>query len=119
MKHRHGNRILSRTADKRRHLLQNLSSALLRHHRIITEEAKGKELKKWFEPLITEARKEMTLHRRRRLLSVLQTRDELNDLMALAVATKNRPGGYLRLTKLPTQRSDGARTVRVELVDQV
>lgn len=117
MKHRHGNRILSRTADKRRHLLQNLSTSLLLHQTIVTEEAKGKELKKWFEPLLTEARKELTLARRRRLLGVLLHKADLPRLTRLAQATKSRPGGYLRLTKLPVTRGDGAREVRVEFVD--
>lgn len=117
MKHRHGNKILSRTADKRRHLLQNLSAALLQHRSIITAEAKGKELKKWIEPLITEARKELTLARRRNLLRSLLHKDDLPRLTTVAKATKNRPGGYLRLTKLPVTRGDGAHTVRVEFVD--
>ena len=119
MKHRHGNRILSRTADKRRHLLQALSTALLQHQSIVTEEAKGKELKKWIEPLITEARKELTLARRRHLLRVLLYKDDLPRLTKVAKATKNRPGGYLRLTKLPVLRGDGAHAVRVEFVDAV
>lgn len=119
MKHRHGNRILSRTADKRRHLLQNLSTALLQHKSIVTEEAKGKELKKWFEPLLTEARKELTLARRRHLLRSLLHTADIARLRAVAEATHGRPGGYLRLTKLPITRGDGAREVRVEFVDAV
>lgn len=119
MKHRHGNRILSRTADQRRHLLQNLSTSLLQHKSIVTAEAKGKELKKWFEPLLTEARKEMTLARRRRLLGLLLHAADLPRLRVVAEATKQRPGGYLRLTKLPITRGDGAREVRVEFVDAV
>lgn len=119
MKHRHGNRILSRTADKRRHLLQNLSAALLKHQSIVTAEAKGKELKKWIEPLITEARKELTLTRRRQLLRQLLHKNDLPRLTSVAKATKSRLGGYLRLTKLPVTRSDGAREVRVEFVDAV
>lgn len=119
MKHRHGNRILSRTADQRRHLLQNLTTALLQHHRIVTEQAKGKELKKWLEPLITKARKEITLARRRQLLRSLLHEGDLARLTAVAEATKNRPGGYLRLTKLPVTRGDGAREVRVEFIDTI
>ncbi len=119
MKHRHGNRILSRTADQRRHLLQNLSTALLQHKSIVTEQDKGKELKKWLEPLITEARKDLTLARRRYLLRWLLRRDDLSRLKAVADATKKRPGGYLRLTKLPVTRGDGAHEVRIEFVDAV
>lgn len=119
MKHRHGNRILSRRAAPRRQLLQNLSTALLQHRSIVTGQAKAKELKKWMEPLITEARKELTLARRRQLQRRLLNKDDLSRLRAVAQATKERPGGYLRLTKLPAGRGDGATTVRVEFVDPV
>ncbi|MBI1833862.1 MAG: 50S ribosomal protein L17 [Candidatus Andersenbacteria bacterium] len=117
MKHRHGNRILSRTAADRGQLLRTLSKSLLTHHSIVTTEAKGKELKKFFEPLMTTAKEELTLARRRKLLAILQGRDHVEQLVKVAKDAKSRPGGYLRLTKLPRTRKDNAQEVRVDFVD--
>jgi large subunit ribosomal protein L17 len=117
MKHRHGNRILSRVASHRRQLLQNLSSSLLEYGSIVTEQAKAKELRRFIEPLITEARHDLTLHRRRRLLSKLARKEDLPRLLSVAEASKNRPGGYTRLTAISSNRSDAARMSRIDLLD--
>ena len=116
MKHRHGNRILGRKNTPRARLLQNLTSALLSHGKIVTTEAKGKELRRFFEPLITQARGEITLARRRLLLQRLGRREDLPVLLEVAKQFQGRPGGYTRLTRLPVTRKDAAREVTVELV---
>lgn len=116
MKHKHGNRILGRRAHHRTALLKNLSSDLLKHRSLITAEAKAKELRRHFERLVTDAKGDLTLHRRRQLLRRLRHRDDLLALREVAVQQAARPGGYLRLTKLPLTRSDAAHMVRVEFV---
>ena len=116
MKHRHGNRILSRTAEQRKHLLQNLASALFTHGSIVTSEAKAKELRRFVEPLITDAKKELTVHRRRELLRKLGSPSDLTGLQKAAQQNSTRPGGYLRLTKLPVRRSDSAHEVRIDIL---
>lgn len=117
MKHRHGNRILGRVTAHRQQLLRNLGGALLRHGSIVTEEAKAKELRRFLEPLITTARHEITLHRRRQLLRHLPRKEDVNQLLKVAQAHATRPGGYMRLTALPSRRSDAAKIVRVDLLD--
>lgn len=117
MKHRHKNRILGRTSEERRRLLQNLNSSLLEHRSVITTEARAKELRKYFEPLITEARGELTLHRRRRLLSKLPSKADLPRLLEVAKSQAGRPGGYVRITRLPVIRMDAASLVRVDIVE--
>lgn len=117
MKHRHKNRILGRTADERSKLLKNLNSSLLEHRSIITTAAKAKELRKFFEPLVTEARGELTLHRRRRLLKKLIRKEDLGRLLEIAKLHEGRPGGYLRLTKLPLTRMDAASLVRIDIIE--
>ncbi len=119
MKHRHGNRILGRVAIDRRQLLSNLSASLLEYGSIVTSEAKAKELRKFFEPLLTKAKREKSLHQRRQLLAVLPTRESVERLLAAAGAASKRAGGYLRLTRLPLTRGDGARRMRVDIVDAV
>lgn len=117
MKHQHSNRILGRTSSNRTALLKNLASSLLRHGSITTTQAKGKELRRTFEPLVTLAKQELTLHRRRQLLRELLHADDLDLLLKIAQSNSNRPGGYLRLTKLPTMRQDAAPMVRVDIVN--
>lgn len=116
MKHQHSNRILSRTNFQRSSLLKNLTSSLLKHGSITTTEAKGKELRRFFEPLVTLARLELTLHRRRQLLQQLGKPTDLPALLVVATNNKTRPGGYLRLTKLPLMRSDAASMVKVDIL---
>jgi large subunit ribosomal protein L17 len=118
MKHLHRNRILSRAAKSRGQLLQNLTSALLTHGSIVTTEAKAKELRRHVEPLVTKAKGELTLHRRRYLLQHLMHAEDLSRLLAVAKTNKNRPGGYIRLTRLPSRRADAASVMRVDFVDQ-
>lgn len=117
MKHRHGNRILGRVATDRKQLLLNLSSSLLEHGSIVTSEAKAKELRKFIEPLITKAKQPESLHVRRQLISTLPRKVDVGRLLAVAKANAQRPGGYLRLTHLPSMQGDAAHQMRVDILD--
>lgn len=117
MKHRHGNRILGRVAGDRKQLLQNLASALLQHGSIETSQAKAKELRRFLEPLITTAKRDTSLHVRRQLLAQLPTKQDVTRLLAVAKANAKRPGGYMRLTRLPLRRHDAATQARIEIID--
>lgn len=118
MRKKHNNRILGRTNNHRKALLRNLTDALLKHKSIVTTQAKGKELRMFFEPLVTKAKGELTLARRRKLLETLQSKEALAELVAIAKENEDRPGGYLRLTNLPRTRSDYAKEVRVDIVSK-
>jgi len=117
MKHRIAKRTLGRTANHRRALLRNLSSELLRHGSLVTTAPKARELRRYLEPLITEARRELSLARRRYLLSRLSASDDLDQLLEVAKAHRERPGGYLRLTRLPRTRHDAAEEMRVDILE--
>lgn len=116
MKHKHHNRILGRTNNHRKALLRSLVSSLLRHGFITTTEAKGKELRQYFEPLITTAKRELTLNTRRQLLKDLLHATDLPALLEVAKDNQSRPGGYLRLTHVPSSRHDSAAMVRVDIL---
>ena len=116
MRKKNSKRILGRTANHRLALMRNLTDALLQHGSIITTEAKGKELRGHFEPLVTAAKQDMTLARRRKLLAQLQTSSAISRLVEVAKMHANRPGGYLRITKLSRRRGDAASTVRVDIL---
>src|SRR5439155_7892585 len=64
VRHRAKSRQLSRTASHRKALLANLATSLFQHDRIVTTEAKAKELRPYAERLITLARRG-GLHARR------------------------------------------------------
>ena len=54
MRHRKKGRNLSRTSSHRKAVLRNLATALFRHGRIETTEAKAKELRPYAERLISK-----------------------------------------------------------------
>src|SRR5256886_12431603 len=60
MRHRAKARQLSRTASHKKALLANLATSLFRHDRIVTTEAKAKELRPYAERLITLADRKST-----------------------------------------------------------
>ncbi len=55
MRHKHGYRKLNRTSSHRAALLKNLSIALTKEGRIETTLPKAKELRSYFEKLVTKA----------------------------------------------------------------
>lgn len=117
MKHRIKKRTLSRKAPHRAALLKALTSSLVQHGSLITTEAKGRELISYAEPLLREGKQELTLHRRRRLLSKLARQEDLPALLEISEAAKERTSGWIRLTKMPRRQGDGAKLVRVEIID--
>lgn len=115
MKHKHSNAILGREPHHRHALLKGLAGDLLKHGYVVTSAGRARALRRYVEPLITEAKKELTLHRRRRLLGKLQ-QQYLGSLTMVAAGHKARPGGYVRLIKMPQRRHDSAMMIRVELL---
>lgn len=116
---RHGKKFkqLSRKAPHRKALLSNMTIELILKKRIFTTLAKGKELRKYAEPILTKAKKDTT-HSRRVVFSKLQNKQAVQELFdEVAQKIADRPGGYLRIIKLGTRRGDGAETCMVELVD--
>jgi large subunit ribosomal protein L17 len=117
MRHRARDRQLSRTSSHRRALLANLATALLEHERIVTTEAKAKELRPYVEKLITLARRG-DLHARRLVAREIRNRDVAGKLFkVIGPRYATRPGGYTRIVKLGHRSGDGAEMARIELVE--
>lgn len=116
MKHKRSIRTLGRKAHHREQLMKNLCSSLLKHGSVTTTATKAGELRRYIEPLITEAKKELTLSRRRTLLAAVGDSDQLPALVELAQTHIKRPGGYVRITKLPIKRTDGAPVARIDVL---
>lgn len=116
MRHRARGRQLSRTASHRKALLANLATSLLEHERIVTTEAKAKELRPYVERLITLARRG-DLHARRQVERKIKSRVASGKLFReLGPRFSSRPGGYTRIIKLGSRPGDGAELARIELL---
>lgn len=131
MRHRVVGRRLSVTPWHRKAILRNLAQSLIEHGEIKTTLPKAKELVRFIEPLITQAKKN-TLHSRRLVISRLNDRfmTEPGDQDTLAedtvvqklfkdiapkMATRN--GGYTRIIKTSEWRiGDAGDLVIVQLV---
>lgn len=116
MRHRARGRQLSRTASHKRATMANLATALLAHDRIVTTEAKAKELRPFVERLITLARRG-GLHARRQVERRVKDRAVSGRLFKeLGPRFAARPGGYTRIVKLGHRPGDGADLARIELL---
>lgn len=116
MKHRIQARTLGREKSHRDAMLKNLAVSLILHESVVTSEGKAKEVRRFVEPLITKA-KTKNLGTVRQLHGSLPENGAVRKLFEqLGPKYAERPGGYVRLTKLGTRPGDGARKVKVELV---
>ena len=116
MRHRAKGRQLSRTSSHRRALLNNMATSLFEHGRVITTEAKAKELRPFAEKLITLARRG-DLHARRLVERKIKSRETLSRLFSeIGPRFAARPGGYTRILKLGHREGDGADIARIELL---
>ncbi|MBD3791456.1 MAG: 50S ribosomal protein L17 [Campylobacterales bacterium] len=116
MRHKHGYRKLSRTSAHRAALLKNLSIALTREGRIETTLPKAKELRSYYEKLITKASAgDFNAHRA--VFAMLQDKEATNRLVTeIAPEHKERNGGYTRIIKTRTRKGDAAPMAIIELV---
>ena len=116
MAHRIAGRRLSRSTDHRLAMFRNQVTDLLRHGKVVTTEAKAKEVQPMAEKMITLG-KDGSLHARRQALSfiydphvVKKVFDEIGPRYA------DRHGGYTRVVKLGRRWGDGAAVAQLELV---
>lgn len=108
---------LQRDASHRKALLANLVCSLIEHRRIRTTLAKAKALRPVAEKLVTLA-KRGDLHSRRLAVAALRHKEPVKVLFEdIAVASKDRQGGYTRITKLGQRASDSAPMAFIEWVD--
>ena len=118
MRHRSKTAKLKRNASHRKALLSNLACSLIEHGRIKTTLGKAKALRPVAEKLVTLAKRN-DLHSRRLAIAYLHQKDIVKKLFAeVAPASKDRQGGYCRITKLGPRMSDSAPMAFIEWVDR-
>ena len=96
-------------------MMRNLAASLIEHEVVKTTVEKGKELRRFIEPLITRA-KEDSLHNRRQVISELHSKSAAAKLFSdLGPRFSETKGGYLRVIKAGFREGDKADICFVEL----
>ena len=123
-------RKLGRTSSQRKALLRDLTTDLIINERIVTTEARAKEIRSTVEKMITLG-KRVDLHARRQAAAfvrneVADVREEGEKIVVetalqklfndLASRYNERQGGYTRILKTEPRRGDAAPMVIIELV---
>ena len=123
-------RKLGRTSSQRKALLRDLTTDLIINERIVTTEARAKEIRSTVEKMITLG-KRGDLHARRQAAAfvrneVADVREEGEKIVVetalqklfndLASRYNARQGGYTRILKTEPRRGDAAPMVIIELV---
>jgi len=116
MRHKVAHRKLGRTSAHRKALLSNLSISLIEHGKIETTLPKAKELRSFFEKLITKVRGGGS-NAHRYAFAILQNKEMTKKIVEeVAPRYKDRNGGYLSIKKTAIRRGDAAMLATVELV---
>lgn len=123
-------RKLGRTSSQRKALLRDLTTDLIINERIVTTEARAKEVRKTVEKMITLGKRGDLSARRMAAQfvrnEVADVREEDEEIVietalqklfnGLAERYADRQGGYTRILKTEPRRGDGAPMVIIELV---
>lgn len=118
MRHRKSGVRLSRTSSHRKSMFNNMAASLIKHELITTTLAKAKELRRVVEPMITMAKVDSVSNRRRARAALHDDAAVAKLFVELAVRSKSRPGGYVRVLKRGFRAGDAAPMAIVELVDK-
>jgi large subunit ribosomal protein L17 len=116
---RHGNhgKKLGRDSAHRKALYSNLTGAVIEHGRIKTTITKAKAVKPIAEQMITLGRRG-DIHARRQAVAFLRSKSIVHKLFTeVGPAFAQRPGGYLRITRIGPRAGDAAEMAYLELVD--
>jgi large subunit ribosomal protein L17 len=117
MRHARSGKKLGRDMAHRKALYANLAGAVIEHGRIKTTVTKAKAVKPIAEQLITLGRRG-DMHARRQAVAFLRSKDIVHKLFSeVGPAFAERPGGYLRITRIGPRPGDSAEMAYLELVD--
>lgn len=116
MRHQKSGRKFHRKKGQRQALFKGLLNNLITKEKILTTEAKAKEIRPRLEKLISIAKKE-NLASLRILLSRLPKKSAQKLYYEIAPRYKNTRGGYLRIIKsIRSRKGDAAKMAIVEFV---
>lgn len=119
MRHRVFGKKLNRSTKARKALLKSLANSVILYEKVTTTNSKAKAVKPFVEKLVTKA-KEDNINSRRFLTAKLGLDNSVKKLLEVIGPTfKERPGGYLRITRLGPRSGDAAVMVVIEFVEKV
>jgi len=99
-------------------MFRNMVTSFFSHERIVTTDAKAKELRPIAEKMITLGKKG-DLHAIRQAASYIRDKETVTKLFsAIAPRYKERSGGYTRIIKLGIRPGDAAPLSVIELVEE-
>ena len=110
-------RKLGRNNKHRRSMLATLTKQLIMNEKIVTTETRAKEVRKYFDKMVTYG-KNGSLVSRRLALAFLHNDEACVAKVFGDLATRyqERNGGYTRIVKYKERKGDNALTVILELV---
>lgn len=118
MRHNNKKAKLGMTSSHRKAMFRNMLSSLFEHGAITTTDAKAKELKRRADILISAARRDGGLHRRRLAAGELFGAFAVQRLFDhWAKAFPNRSSGFTRTVKIGQRQGDGAHLTLVEMIN--
>lgn len=117
MRHSKVGRTFGRKQGVRKAFVASLAEALILREKILTTEARAKEIRPVVEKYVSKARTN-TPAMRRDLAARLQGRPKTVKKLVevLGPRYKDRKGGYLRITKVVKRSSDGRQSAVIEFV---
>ena len=116
MNHRVSGRRFDRPTAHRTAMYRNMVTNLMDSEKIVTTEAKAKEVRGMAEKMITLGKKG-DLNARRQALAFIYDKNVVEKLFSdIAKRYAERSGGYTRITKLAPRQGDGAPMAQLELV---
>ncbi|MBS3886981.1 MAG: 50S ribosomal protein L17 [Firmicutes bacterium] len=109
-------RKFGRRSGPRRAMLRNLVTSMILAEKIVTTEAKAKQIRSITEKMVTLGKRN-DLHARRQALAYLLDENAVTKLFEqIAPRYEDRQGGYTRILKLGPRRGDAAPMAILELV---
>lgn len=116
MRHKKISKQLSKQKRRKQPELRNQAVSLILHEKIITTKTKAKLLRSVIEKLITTAKRQ-NLIARKKLISYLPKMGAVRKLMdEIAPRYKERHGGYTRVRKIRVRKGDGAEMAQIEFL---
>lgn len=118
MRHRNAHRKLGRTSSHRKALLKNLAIALIDNEKIETTLPKAKELKSYFDKLVTKAKKgDFNAHRA--IFAELQDKDATKKMLnEVAAKFASRNGGYTTIQRTRVRRGDATQMAAISFINE-
>ena len=116
MRHRKSGRQLNRNSSHRKAMFKNMANSLFEHETIRTTLPKAKELRSYYEKLITKASAN-DFNSHRAIFAMIQDKACTNTIVTeIAPKYAERTGGYTRITRTRIRRGDATTMAFIELV---